>query len=195
VATTREVRFHSSGSERLARTGRGTGRVDAALGAIFVFALAAVGAALVSQHVFGMDPCPWCVLQRLIFVGIAVAALIGLAWRRPAGRRIGAGLALLLAVGGIAAALWQHFYAASSSSCNLTLADKLMNATRLPTLLPDVFEPRASCADAAVSLFGVSYDFWSLAAFVLVVVLALVALAAARGRSAPARLRPRREPS
>src|SRR5262249_50888055 len=143
VATTHEVGFHSSGSERLAGAGSGTGRVDAALGAIFLFALAAVGAALVSQHVYDMDPCPWCVLQRLIFVAIAVAALLGLAWRRPAGRRTGAVLALLLALGGIAAALWQHFYAAASSSCNLTLADKIMNATRLPTLLPEVFEPRA----------------------------------------------------
>ena len=25
-------------------------------------------AALVPQHVFGMEPCPWCVLQRVIFV-------------------------------------------------------------------------------------------------------------------------------
>ena len=38
----------------------------------------ALGAALVSQHVFDMQPCPWCVLQRLIFVALALAALLGL---------------------------------------------------------------------------------------------------------------------
>jgi disulfide bond formation protein DsbB len=197
VAKTHEIGFSSSGSERLARVGRGSGRVDAALSGIFVFAAGAVAGALVSQHRFGMDPCPWCILQRLIYCTIALAALLGLAWRRPAGRRIGGGLALLLAIAGMAAALWQHFVAAASESCNLTLADKIMNATRLPTLLPEAFEPRASCADAAVSLFGVSYDLWSLAGFVLVAVLAIVALAAVRGRRSPTHSSssPRREPT
>ena len=32
-------------------------------------------------------------------------------------------------------------------------------------MLPDVFEARASCADAAVSLLGVPYEFWSAALF------------------------------
>ena len=56
--------------------------------------------ALVSQHVFGMEPCPWCVLQRLIFVAIGVVrpARPGLAQRRPAPASP-ARLALLLAAG------------------------------------------------------------------------------------------------
>lgn len=36
--------------------------------------LAAIGAALVSQHVFDMQPCPWCVLQRAVFAAMALAA-------------------------------------------------------------------------------------------------------------------------
>src|SRR5689334_16549357 len=73
-------------------------------GAIALIAIAAVGAALVSQHRFGMEPCPWCVLQRLIFVGIAIAALIGVAWRATAGRIVAGLLVLLLALAGIASA-------------------------------------------------------------------------------------------
>jgi len=34
-----------------------------------------VAAALVTQHALGMLPCPWCVLQRLIFVVIGLVAL------------------------------------------------------------------------------------------------------------------------
>ena len=49
------------------------------LAAGVVVPLGAVALALVTQHVFGMQPCPWCVLQRLIFVAISLAALIGLA--------------------------------------------------------------------------------------------------------------------
>jgi disulfide bond formation protein DsbB len=135
--------------------------------------VAAVAAALVSQHAFGMEPCPWCVLQRLIFLAIAVACVIGLLWRGAVGRALAGTLALLLALAGIAAALWQHFYAAVSPSCNLTFADKVLNALSLPSLLPDVFSPRASCADAAVSLLGISYDLWSLALYVVIGLTAL----------------------
>ena len=138
--------------------------------------LAAVAAALVSQHVFDMQPCPWCVLQRLIFVMIAFVALVGLAWRSAWGQRIIGWLLLLLAGAGTAAVLWQHFVAASSTSCNLTLADRIMNASGLPSLLPDVFEARATCADAAVSLLGLPYEFWGLALFVAVGAAALALL-------------------
>ena len=39
---------------------------------------------------------------------------------------------------------------------------------KLDSLLPDVFSPRASCADAMVDLLGVPYDFWSLLLFLVV---------------------------
>jgi disulfide bond formation protein DsbB len=131
--------------------------------------IAAVGAALVSQHVFDMQPCPWCVLQRVIFLAIALACGLGLLWHNRIGRMVTIGLALLLTVSGIAAALWQHFQAAASASCNLTLADKIVSGfLQLDSLLPDVFSPRANCADAAVNLLGVPYDFWSLALFVAI---------------------------
>ena len=130
--------------------------------------IGAVGVALVSQHRFDMQPCPWCVLQRVIFLAIALACVLGLAWRNRFGRCVGASLGVLLALCGIGAALWQHFQAAASASCNLTLADKIVGRwLQLDQWLPDVFEPRASCADAAVSLLGVPYDFWGLALFVL----------------------------
>jgi len=136
------------------------------LAGVAVLCVAAVGAALVSQHLFGMQPCPWCVLQRVIFLAIAIACVLGLAVPRAAGRRAAAGLALLLALCGIAAALWQHFKAAASASCNLTFADTVVTQwLQLDALLPDVFSARASCAEAAVKLLGVPYDFWSLALF------------------------------
>jgi disulfide bond formation protein DsbB len=145
---------------------------------VAIVCLAAVGAALVSQHYFDMQPCPWCVLQRVIFVAIAVVCLIGAAIPAVAGRVGAALLVELLALCGVAAALWQHFKAAASASCNLTLADKIISALQLDSLLPDVFAPRASCADAAVNLFGVPYDFWSLALFVLCAIAALSTLRA-----------------
>ena len=153
----------------LMATGATRGGVDFLV--IALLSLAAVGAALVSQHVFDMQPCPWCVLQRVIFLGIAVACGIGLLWRGATGRAFSAGLAFVLALLGIAAALWQHFQAAASTSCNLTLADKIVSRwMHLDSMAPDVFEARASCADAAVNLLGVPYDFWSLGLFAVLTV-------------------------
>ncbi len=138
--------------------------------------LAAIGAALVSQHVFDMQPCPWCVLQRLIFALIALAALAAWAANAPVLRRVALGLVLPLALAGVSAALWQHFVAASSSSCNLTLADRILAQLGLDASFPEIFQPRASCADAAVDLLGVPYEFWSLALFLLLGVAAAFGL-------------------
>jgi disulfide bond formation protein DsbB len=144
------------------------------LAGMAVLSIAAVGAALVSQHVYGMEPCPWCILQRVIFLAIALVCLVGFVSTRIAGV-----LALVLSLCGIGAALWQHFKAASSTSCALTVADQIVIALKLDSLWPDVFLARASCADAAVDLMGAPYEFWSLALFV---VLGIASIAAIRKR-------------
>ena len=143
---------------------------------IALLSFGAVGIALYTQHRLDMQPCPWCVLQRLVFVAIGAWALLGaLVPARPA-RIVSAVGVSLLAGCGIAAALWQHFVAAASASCNLTFADRVMNATGLNERFPEVFAAYASCADAAVSLAGIPYEFYSLALFVLIDGLALRAL-------------------
>ncbi len=139
--------------------------------AVAALSLASVGAALVSQHVYGMEPCPWCILQRVIFVAIALVCLVGFFAQRAAGA-----LVLLLALCGVAAALWQHFKAAASASCEMTVADQIVIALKPDSLWPDVFLARANCADAAVSMWGVPYEFWSLAMYLLLGVIAVMLL-------------------
>jgi protein dithiol:quinone oxidoreductase len=130
-----------------------------------LLSLGALGAALVSQHAFDMQPCPWCVLQRVIFLLLALTALLGLLWRSMSGLRVAATLGIVLAALGAAAALWQHVVAAKSASCNLTLADRIVSGLQLDALLPQVFAATASCADAAAPLFGLPYEYWSLGMF------------------------------
>ena len=134
---------------------------------VAIASFGAVAAALVSQHGFGMQPCPWCVLQRLIFVAIGAFALLGLVWRGAAGSRVAATFALLLAIAGVATAFWHYFVATKSATCNLTLADRIVGATQLDRIRPDVFEARVSCADGAVDLFGVPYPMWAALGFVV----------------------------
>lgn len=132
---------------------------------VVLASMGAVGLALISQYQFGMQPCPWCTFQRLLFVAISFMALV--CALRPFGWA-GAGaavLAVLLGLAGMASALWQHFVAAKSGSCAMTLADRILDGLGLFALLPSVFEPKASCAEAAVDLLGWPYEFWSLALF------------------------------
>ena len=136
-------------------------------------ALAGVTLALIGQYGFDMRPCPWCILQRLTFVAIALLCLLGAALPL---RRVAAGLAIVLALLGSSAALYQHFVAAKSPSCNLTLADKIIDGLRLESLLPSLFQITGSCADAAVSVLGVPFEFWSLGLFIVLLIVALPVL-------------------
>jgi disulfide bond formation protein DsbB len=126
---------------------------------------ASVGFALMAQYQWDMLPCPWCTLQRLLYLVVGTVALAAAAWGSPWPRRLLAGLGLLFSLAGMGAAAWQQLVAASSTSCNLTLADKILSALGLFDLAPEVFAPMASCADAAVDLLGLPFAWWSFGLF------------------------------
>ena len=144
------------------------------LAGIGLASLAAVALALLAQHGFGMQPCPYCILQRLVYLGVALFAFIAAAASSRPLRMVSTTLLLLLAGAGGVAALYQHLVAARQYSCNLTFADTLIGALGVERLLPALFQVTATCADAAVSVLGVPFEYWSLALF------ALIALAAGR---------------
>lgn len=136
-------------------------------------AIAGITMALIAQYGFDMRPCPWCILQRLTFVVIALLCLLGAALPL---RRLAAGLTIVLALLGSSAALYQHFVAAKSASCNLTFADKIITALQLESLMPSLFQITGSCAEAAVSVLGVPFEFWSLGLFLVLLIVALPVL-------------------
>ena len=141
-------------------------------GAAALASVAAVGAAVFTQLRLDMQPCPWCVLQRLVFLAIALAALPGvLIGTRIASWASGL-LIFLLALCGMAAALWQHFVAAASQSCAMTLADRVVRGAGLDELWPTVFSATASCSDKP-RLLGLPYEFYSLALFIVLAALGL----------------------
>jgi disulfide bond formation protein DsbB len=67
-------------------------RIPQVLTIVALLAIAAVAIAVTAQYVFDMQPCPWCVLQRFIYIVIAVLALLGAFLSRSA-RRVAIGLA------------------------------------------------------------------------------------------------------
>lgn len=131
---------------------------------IAVVAWGGVSVALVSQHAFGLEPCPWCIIQRLAYLLVGLFALLSLpATQSSLWARAPLFLAAAAAIAGLAAALYQHFVAAATSSCALTAADKLLMATGLPELLPSVFKATAACDQANAPMLGVPYSLWSAA--------------------------------
>ena len=135
-------------------------RLPQVLVGIGLVSLGAVGLAAIAQYVFNMQPCPWCVLQRLIYIVVGVLALVAAALP-GLGRRLFIVLALLGALSGLAAALWQQLHAVNEASCALTLAERIVSALQLDSLLPQLFTAYASCADAAVSVLGIPFAVWS----------------------------------
>lgn len=173
-ATSGAIGHHGSVFARLPR---------GVLALIALASLGAVGMALVSQHVFGMKPCPWCIFQRVLYLAIALVAGIGwLARSRPV-TLASTVLVLLLALGGIASAVFQHQVAALDASCALTLADRFLFFTKLETLVPFLFQVTATCMEAAsYKLLGLGFEVWSGLLFALISITAVLILSARRAR-------------
>jgi disulfide bond formation protein DsbB len=145
-------------------------RIPQVLVLVGVIALAAVGLAAIAQYQFDMQPCPWCVLQRLIYIVVGVLALLG-ALLSDLPRRLVVGLAFLVALSGIGTALYQQLHAVNEASCDLSAAERFINWLQLDRLLPQLFIAYASCADAAVSVLHIPFAVWSFALFVILALL------------------------
>jgi disulfide bond formation protein DsbB len=144
---------------------------------VALLSAAAITSALVLQHVFDVQPCAWCVLLRLIFIALGIVGIIGwLVQGQRLLRLFTALLALALALSGVATGLYLHLVASHSSSCDFTLADKIVLALGLDQSLPMVFKVGASC-DAAVALvLGVPSALWAVALSVASIVVTVKAL-------------------
>ncbi len=141
---------------------------------IVMISFASVGAALISQHVYEMEPCAWCVFQRLIFILIGFLG-IGFLWTKN-NKVLQFGLVILglFSMGGMIAAIYQITVASSSASCNLSIAEQVISFFNLSELLPSVFGIYALCSGSIAKLFGVSYPIYSLLVFSLLSDLSVV---------------------
>lgn len=133
--------------------------------AIAAVSLALVGAALYLQHAQGMQPCPLCVIQRYLYLGIAIFGLIGAFANKI---KAGAGLALLCALGGLGV-VGKHLYvlAHPGFSCGIDPMETTLNKIPTATLLPSVFRADGLCEAAQDTVFGLNVPQWSAVWFVI----------------------------
>jgi disulfide bond formation protein DsbB len=133
---------------------------------ISMLSFSALGFALISQHVFDMQPCAWCILQRLIFVIIGIISLIY--YLTGSFLKFGYGLLSLLSTAGMTAALYQHFVASKSFDCNVSLAEKIISTSQLNDIMPNIFGIFGLCADANPEFFGIPYVIFSFILFLII---------------------------
>jgi len=142
---------------------------------VSVIALMSYG--LYLEHVEYLDPCPLCITQRLFYVLIGVFALLGLIGLRVRVlQKIAAVFMGLSAIGGIATAgrqVWlQHLPADEVPACGPGLQYWIDNNPWLETLSL-LFKGDGNCAEVVWTFLGFSIGEWSLAWFVLFLLLSL----------------------
>lgn len=145
-------------------------------GALIVAGL--FGAALYLQYVLRQDPCPLCMLQRVIFIAIGV--LFGLAALHNAGKtgaRIYSALIALFAAGGIAVAsrhIWiQHLPKDQVPACGPGL-DYMLKNFPMSDVLQELMHGSGECAAKGWTFLTLGIPEWSLIWFVLLGIFALV---------------------
>jgi len=125
--------------------------------------IALLSMAMYVQHVKDMLPCPLCVIQRYLFLAIALACLAGAAAGRP---KLGAGLGLLGALGGLGVA-GKHLYilAHPGLSCGIDPMETALNKVFTAQYLPFMFRADGLCEDASAPFLGLPIPQWSFICF------------------------------
>jgi disulfide bond formation protein DsbB len=126
-----------------------------------------VVAGAVLTVVYHVAACPLCIVQRMLFLAIAVASLFGLACTRPAIHIGAALLAAAFAASGAAIAGYQIYLQRNpfAATCGDGTAWWERLVEQAGQLLPWLFKADGLCADTASPLLGLSIVEWSLLAF------------------------------
>ncbi|MBI4937397.1 MAG: disulfide bond formation protein B [Nitrosomonadales bacterium] len=130
-----------------------------------------LGAALYLQHVLRQDPCPLCMLQRVIFIAmLAVFAVAALHNPARTGTRIYAVLAGLLALSGVGVAsrhIWlQHLPKDEVPACGPGL-DYMLESFPMTEVLKELMHGSGECAAKGWTFLALGIPEWSLVWYVL----------------------------
>ncbi|MEQ1917395.1 MAG: disulfide bond formation protein B [Gallionella sp.] len=134
------------------------------LGALVVSGL--MGFGLYLQYVKHQDPCPLCMVQRVIFIAILVVyALAMVHGPKRVGERLYAGLITLLSLSGVAVAsrhIWiQHLPPDQVPACGPGL-DYMLETMPLSNVLKQLMHGSGECAARGWSFLTLGIPEWSL---------------------------------
>lgn len=124
------------------------------------------GAALYLQHAMHQDPCPLCMVQRVIFIAmLALFAIAALHSPKRLGARVYAVLIGLFALGGIGVAsrhIWiQHLPKDELPACGPGL-DYMLENFPLSEVLKELMHGSGECAAKGWTFLSLGIPEWSL---------------------------------
>jgi len=136
-----------------------------ALMALTCIGLLAFG--LYLQHMVGLEPCPMCIVQRYVFVLVALSAVAAAAlpaWR--AGVVLGGVILILACAGAFVAARqsWLQWYPPEVFTCGRDLYG-MIEAFPLQRVVPMVFKGSGDCSAVDWTFLGGSIANWSFVCF------------------------------
>ncbi len=144
----------------------------------FCLCAALMGMALYLELVKGLAPCPLCIMQRVMIIGMGLVFLIAALQRASRFVQIVYGvLLLMLASAGLFFAgrqIWlQHLPAGQVPACGPDLAFMLKHFP-LSETVQVLFRGTGDCAKVVWTLWGMSIPEWSFVAFLGLGVLVLL---------------------
>ena len=145
----------------------------------FLVCVALLGYALFVQFVQKIEPCPFCIFQRIAFAAAAVFFLLG-ALHGPTsvgGRRTYGVLAFLAAATGVGIAgrhVWVQVFPPAMPSCGPGW-DYLVETSTWLGMVRKVLSAKGDCSTIDWSFLGLSMPMWSLIWFVALALWALYA--------------------
>lgn len=128
-------------------------------------AISAVGMclALVLQHVFGMPPCPYCVVQRMVLTVLMFTCMAGMIWKTRLAMLTAAAVSAAGIVGAAGHTL-KVILPATDATCSPGLGawlDFLWTAEYMPA----IYAPVGDCLKDASNLFFLPLPAYSLMLF------------------------------
>ncbi len=138
------------------------------VGALFPGGL--IGFALYLQYVKYQDPCPLCMVQRVIFIAIAVVFLVAMAHGpKRTGERVYAALISLLSLSGIAVAgrhIWiQNLPKDEVPACGPGL-DYMLETMPFSNVVKQLIHGSGECAEKGWTFLTLGIPEWSLLCYV-----------------------------
>jgi disulfide bond formation protein DsbB len=120
--------------------------------AIAAISIALVGAALYLQHAKDMLPCPLCVIQRYLFLGIGDLQPDRRFRRQDQGRRRAGAAGALGGLGVVG----KHLYVLANPgfSCGIDPMETVLNKIPTATMLPWLFRADGLCEAAQDTVLG-----------------------------------------
>lgn len=143
-----------------------------------LFASGLMGFGLYLQYVKHQDPCPLCMVQRVVFIAILVVfALAALHGPRRAGERIYAALIVLLSLSGIAVAarhIWiQNLPKDQVPACGPGL-DYMLETMPMGDVLQKLMHGSGECAAKGWTFLTLGIPEWSLLCYLALAALSVL---------------------